>query len=336
MSIMLTDFPQIKSASGRLLSRYTYKREAELQREVSKHFKDVFGEKVKSFAKTIRLAIPGIDRKAIPDDFALDLSDPQKPRLLLIEYELSIHDVYEHISTQIMKFLSAFKANRKEMFESLRRSCKTESEQLKLYDAIYKTLPEALIVIDQVTEDIKEVADRFGVRLLEFTSYVEDVSKGLKSEHVHAFEPYYRLEEEKPKVRKELPEIYRDWEARLKWVGPNVRELVAQLISRLENEFRGITHRPLYKYYYFHNSDDISTKTMFLALQIGKKKIEASIGVGPKVFKDEKNWARDMKGWFFKRPRYQEKRFDIKSSKDLDYAMKLIKQSYDFSQKPIV
>lgn len=109
MRSILTDFPQIKSASGKLLSRYSYRLEEELQREVSKHFKEVFGEKVRSFEKTIRLSIPGIDKKAMPDDFALDLSDPQKPKLLLIEYELAIHDIFEHISTQVMKFINAFK-----------------------------------------------------------------------------------------------------------------------------------------------------------------------------------------------------------------------------------
>lgn len=329
MPIILTDFPQIKSASGRLLSRYTYKREEELQREVSKHFKDVFGEKVKSFEKTIRLMIPGIDRKAIPDDFALDLSDPQKPRLLLIEYELSIHDVYEHISTQIMKFLNAFKANRQEMFESLRKSCKSESEQLKLYEAIFKALPETLIVIDQVTEPIKEVAEGFNVRLLEFASYVEDVDRGLKSEHVHIFEPY-RVKARKPAER-EIPEYYRDWEARLKWAGPNIRGLVVELIDRVEKELPGIIHRPAHRWYFFHNSKEISMKTSFLSLIIGKKKITASICVNPRVFKDEKGLAKDVKGWFFRRSKGQEKRFGIWSPEDLDYAMKLIKQSYDFS-----
>jgi predicted transport protein len=330
MPVILTDFPQLKSASGKLLSRYTYEREGELQDEVSKHFKEVFGEKVRSFEKTIRLSIPGIDKKAIPDDFALDLSDPQKPMLLLIEYELSIHDVYEHISTQIMKFLNAFKSNRSEVFESLRRSCKTEGEQLKLYEAIFKASPETLIVIDQATEGIKEVADGFGVRLLEFTSYVEDVNSGLKSEHIHIFEPY-QLEEEKLRVKKEVPEYRRDWGAQLKWVGPKISGLVNELIGRIEKELPGATHRPMYRWYIFHNSEETNTKTMFLTLILGKKKITASIGVDSKSFKDEKGWARDVKGWFFHRPGCQEKRFGIGSSGDLDYAIKLIKQSYDFS-----
>lgn len=331
MSIILTDFPLIQSASGKSLSRYQYRREEELQREVSKHFKEVFGEKVRSFGKTIRLSIPGIDRKAIPDDFALDLSELQKPRLLLIEYELSIHDVYEHISTQIMKFLNAFKTNRIEIFESLREGCKSESEQLKLHDAIFKVLPETLIVIDQAAEEVKEIADRFGVKLLEFTSYVEDTNRGLKSEHIHIFEPYYQLEEKKPREERELPEYYRDWEARVKWAGPKIRGLVTKLIDRVEKELPGITHRPAHRWYIFHNSKEISMKTSFLSLIIGKKKITASICVDPKVFKDEKGLAKDVKGWFFRRHGGQEKRFGIWSSKDLDYAMKLIKQSYDFS-----
>lgn len=335
MSIILTDFPQIKSASGKLLSRYSYKLEEELQREVSKHFKDVFGERAKSFEKTIRLSIPGIDRKAIPDDFALDLTDPQKPKLLLIEYELSIHDVYEHISTQIMKFLNAFKANQLTIFESLRKNCKSESEQLKLHDAIFKSLPRTIVVIDQATEEIKEVADRFDVRLLEFTSYVEDTNRGLKSEHVHIFEPYYKLEVEKPRRRKELPEHRRDWEARLKWVTPELRGLFNQLTKRIEGEFRVVEHAPMYRWYAFYSSKDISAKSRFLVLMAKKKKFSVRIPVYPKKFQDERRWTKPYKGWFFyptkARPEVEEREFTIKRPEGIKYAMKLIKQSYDFS-----
>lgn len=333
MLIILTDFPRIKSASGKSLSRYQYRLEEELQREVSKHFKEVFGEKVRSFGKTVRLSIPGIDRKAIPDDFALDSSDPQKPRLLLIEYELAIHDVYRHISTQILKFLDAFKLNRLRIFESLRKSCKSEGEQLKLHDAIFKATPEVLIVIDHVKEEMRGATDRFGVRFLEFTSYAEDVNKGLKSEHVHIFEPYYPLEEKKPREEREPPEYYRDWEARLKWAGPRIRGLVTELINKVESEFPGITNRAEHRWYIFYSSKEISMKTMCLALMIGKKKVTAAIGADPNTFRDERGLTREVKGWFFMKSRGQgqEKRFDIHSSKDMDYAMKLIKQSYDFS-----
>lgn len=224
------------------------------------------------------------------------------------------------------------KKNQLIIFESLRKSCKSESEQLKLHDAIFKSLHETIIVIDQATEGIRDIVGKFpDVRLLEFTSYVEDVNKGLKSEHVHIFEPYYELEAKKPRVRKEVPEIWKDWGARLEWAGPNIKGLAAELIDRVEKELPGIAHKSAYRWYIFYNSKEMSGKAMFLTLMIGKKKITASICVDPKLFKDKKNWVRDVKGWFFSRPRRQEKRFSIESSKDLNYAMKLIKQSYDFS-----
>jgi hypothetical protein len=46
-------------------------------------------------------------------------------------------------------------------------------------------------------------------------------------------------------------------------------------------------------------------------------------------FKDEKEITWSIKGWFFRRG--LERRFDVKSQADFDYALRLIKQAYEFS-----
>jgi len=206
MSVVLTHFPHFESASGKMFYRYSSKLEESLKQEVVKHFEQIFGKDVLIFRLTTRLSLPRVDRKVIPDDFALDLSNSLRPKLILIEYELAVHDIYEHISTQIMRFLDAIGPNQARLFEVLRNGCRNDEERLKLYDAIYKDSPVILVIIDTVTEKIKEKADRFNVRLLEFATYVEDLKLGFDSEHIHFFEPYSLKETE---LEKETETIVR-------------------------------------------------------------------------------------------------------------------------------
>jgi predicted transport protein len=51
----------------------------------------------------------------------------------------------------------------------------------------------------------------------------------------------------------------------------------------------------------------------------------------PNTFKDERKWAKPMKGWFFPR-KLQEKEFAITEKQQIPYALELISQSYSISQ----
>ncbi|KXA94636.1 hypothetical protein AKJ65_03885, partial [candidate division MSBL1 archaeon SCGC-AAA259E19] len=192
--IVLTDFPKEKTPRKTRLEKHSYGREEGLQKEVTKHYEEVLGKDVIPVRKPVSISLPDLRGKTIPDDFALDLTNEEKPKLLLIEYELSIHEVYSHISTQILKFKDAIRNNRQNIFETLRGKFKDSDTQLKLYDAIFNQPIETLVIIDNVEEGVEEIAKRFDVELMEFSSYVEDKEKGLDSPHVHFFEPYYEEE----------------------------------------------------------------------------------------------------------------------------------------------
>lgn len=162
MFVVLTDFLDEKVPSEENLEKYSYREEKELQEEVSKHYHEVLGENVIPIGKPVSISLPSLRGKTIPDDFALDLTDEEKPKLLLIEYELSIHKVYSHISTQILKFKDAVRNNKQNIFETLREKFEDPDTQLKLYDSIYNQPIETLVIIDNVEAVFHMIKTKFG------------------------------------------------------------------------------------------------------------------------------------------------------------------------------
>ena len=85
-------------------------------------------------------------------------------------------------------------------------------------------------------------------------------------------------------------------------------------------------HEPCGRHYCFYRIIN-GERRRFAVLIATKKKITVAIRVIPELFEDVKKMTRDVKGWFFGREK--EKRFDVKSLSEIDYALNLIKQSYD-------
>lgn len=77
-------------------------------------------------------------------------------------------------------------------------------------------------------------------------------------------------------------------------------------------------------------------KTKFVSKEIEasdlptEKEIKVGIRTEPRSFKDEKNWTKSYKCWFFKKG--QEKEFPIVGEHKLLYAMELIRQSYELAE----
>jgi predicted transport protein len=134
--------------------------------------------------------------------------------------------------------------------------------------------------------------------------------------------------ERKEKETKHPPSLS-NWEKKLAWVDDNTKDIVKALTNRIL-QLGEATSEP-------HGEDNCfyrgtpSTKTIFAAFMVRKKALKVGIRTNPKTFKDPKKWTGDKiyKGWFFKQG--QERAFKINDKKQIDYAMKLIKQSYEIS-----
>jgi predicted transport protein len=121
--------------------------------------------------------------------------------------------------------------------------------------------------------------------------------------------------------------------ARMEWATPENRELVRKLVKRVEAQFAGISHGLEHRWYYFYKGQRENVHAKFLVLRINKKVVRAMIKVDPASFEDPKDWAKKYGMWFFYGSEYEEWGFPVSDAGQFDYALGLIKQSYDLSHE---
>jgi hypothetical protein len=109
------------------------------------------------------------------------------------------------ILTEIRKDRVASKLVESKLMESK----KYNNLDALIYDLVYRLSHTVLIVMDEKSEVLRQVQDllRVPVRIIEFKTYVADLEKGLKSEHIHRFEPL--IEPEGEITRPTIDTVYR-------------------------------------------------------------------------------------------------------------------------------
>lgn len=83
-----------------------YHNEKDFEQAVIHNYKYIFG------TDTVYIDIKkriGDRERSIPDGYLLDFSFPTDPRLYIIENELSVHDTYKHISSQLLRFADSYR-----------------------------------------------------------------------------------------------------------------------------------------------------------------------------------------------------------------------------------
>ena len=140
----------------------------------------------------------------IPDGYLLDLSG-RKPRLYVVENELASHDPLRHIAVQILEFSLSFETDQRAvkaiLFSAvqeqpvIRQKCEgyASSHEFRNLDhmleyLVYEAPFAALVVIDEIPEDLENVLTRrfrFGVEVLELARYEND-----KGDRFYHFEPF--------------------------------------------------------------------------------------------------------------------------------------------------
>jgi len=74
-----------------------------------------------------------------------------------------------------------------------------------------------------------------------------------------------------------------------------------------------------------------STKSVFAGFFLTKEALKVRIRTKPATFKDPRRWTGEKTYHWFFRTR-QEKEFKITERDQIDYAMELIKQSYELAK----
>jgi len=185
---------------------YKYKNEEELEKMIIEHYKEIFGE------DSILLPKQRIQTSAgfgtIPDAFVLSL---REKRWYVIEVELSVHPLYQHIVPQITKFYNALKntTTQKELVRYFYNEVKADPWKLALFQSngineVYKfisetieTKPEIIIIVDEENNELNDVCNAlpFNSKVIVFKTYYRK-NVGIEV-HIHLFESVGLIEEEK-------------------------------------------------------------------------------------------------------------------------------------------
>ena len=97
--------------NGKLYSQVSFETEDEFEDEVVANEQSIFG------AHGIYVDIKKkLGKKAgvagIPDGYYLDLKYHERPTLYMVENELNVHDLFKHISDQMMRFIVLTKTDK--------------------------------------------------------------------------------------------------------------------------------------------------------------------------------------------------------------------------------
>ncbi len=182
-------------------SRVEFEDEADFEKAVVSLAKDLLGpgriylDVKKKIGKT---------KQNIPDAYLLDLSS-SKPRLYVVENELSGHHPTKHISIQLVEFNSSFHEDKdgvrnilvealnadqaaKIICENYVSSQKMHSIEDLVHKLVYETDFAALVIIDEQSERLETIFRKsfgFNVEVLELVRYANG-----KGEHIYNFEPF--------------------------------------------------------------------------------------------------------------------------------------------------
>lgn len=185
---------------NKLYHYYQYPLEKEFEQVIVEQAIYIFGEQ--SIYIDIKKKI-GDSIITIPDGYLIDFSFEADPKLYIIENELSSHDPYKHIGSQLLKFAISYKASGREikaflldyLMKDEKAITKVEKGLKKagyrnidafLEDIIFNKKVASIVVIDESSSELEEVLSQLTMKtdILEFQTFKN------KDERIHKFTPF--------------------------------------------------------------------------------------------------------------------------------------------------
>ncbi|MCX6318492.1 MAG: hypothetical protein NTW29_14465 [Bacteroidetes bacterium] len=181
-------------------SYYEYPSEKEFEQVIVQQSRHIFGNQ--SIYIDIKKRI-GDSIITIPDGYLIDFSFEQEPRLYIIENELSSHDPYKHIGSQLLKFAISYKASGRKIKAFLLEHIMSDKSALEkaekglkaagyrniddfLESIIFEKTVAAIVIIDQSTPELENVLSQLTMDtdILEFQTFFNG------SDRIHKFTPF--------------------------------------------------------------------------------------------------------------------------------------------------
>jgi len=199
---------------------WVHKSEEEFEEIIKEHAKDIFGEQSIYLDRKQKLkSLSGIG--SVPDRYVIAFGD--SPEWHIVEVELSSHPLYEHIVSQVSKFISGISNPniqrgivnaidgeiKGDDFLKLRLGKAIEPTEIYrfLSDLISKQ-PILTIVIEKDTEELREALNTLRYPQIEVVEFQTFTREGLGLDvHAHLFEPLYKpvVPTEPQPITREVP-----------------------------------------------------------------------------------------------------------------------------------
>lgn len=171
---------------NKVYSYYEYPLEKEFEQIIVEKSVQIFGQN--SIYIDIKKRI-GDSILTIPDGYLIDFSFQADPRLYIIENELSSHDPYKHIGSQILKFAISYKESGRKikafLYEHLKENKQLEFAERQIEKTKYRNIDDflesiifekpvaAIVVIDRSTSELENVLSQLTMStdILEFQTF---------------------------------------------------------------------------------------------------------------------------------------------------------------------
>ena len=302
---------------------------------VKEHYKEIFG--ADSLYFDVRKNLKSKSKiGSIPDAYILDFCLGE---WYVIEEELSWHPVYDHIVNQLTRFLNGIRnmRSRNQLIEvlyqeidkdaSLRNFIKRQINSRDIHHALTNLIlkqPSIVVIIEEKTMETEEAIESIHPSpvVIEFKTYIQKDNPNIRA---HLFEPLYGGR--KVSFKEPSPQTL-SIEEFIEKVDVSIREVTRSLLTRIAQlgnvVFRGKTSYSAY----------IGKRRIiygFAGIAPRKSTLKIYIRTNSPSFSDPREWLDPKKAKWFTES--DEKAFTITNKDQVDYAMELITQSYQITQK---
>jgi len=122
-----------------------FESEAEFEKAVIENSAHLFGKDTVYIDTKMRVGETESYHKTIPDAFLIDFTNKKYPQLYFVENELSSHDVYAHISEQLVRFMGAINTSKNQIRNKILQAIKGDADMVKRINQYLKDSPFANI-----------------------------------------------------------------------------------------------------------------------------------------------------------------------------------------------
>ena len=173
--------------NGKEYREYEYRNETEFEKDVIANAKEVFGQNT-IYVNLKKLLKAKHKHGSIPDGYLLDYTVNSNPRLYLVENELQVHSIRDHIAPQLVQFAFNYKHNFLKVkniivnymvknnigVDAIAQKAGYRNADAMITDLIYNEKLGVIVSIDGISEELLELKSlfRFDLELLQFKKFI--------------------------------------------------------------------------------------------------------------------------------------------------------------------